>query len=300
MTSSAVALLSIVYGPTRATPVADHEFVTASQVVWGDTPTPFNFAGLLVANYAAVYAPSDLFEIGIPGPTGFSIIWSNTADLLTFLPSSGAPAALDADLVDPTSSSAGSFAGEVAALKLNIDFSDAGLLAHPASVTFGDLELVNFSGALSGLDGLSVLDLLGQVNVLLGGGATGYTINDVFETLDDVNASFNEGGAATSFAEDHLEYPPVAVPEPATWLMALVGWLGVALFGWKRSLYRRGAKLRLRDRTAVRLSKRKYQQPWSKISLNVDRVAAIDLVRHSVGEWPLFARLRHSDDVSCR
>lgn len=43
-------------------------------------------------------------------------------------------------------------------------------------------------------------------------------------------------------------------------------------------------------RTAVRLSERKYQQPWSKISLNVDRVAAIDLVRHSVGEWPLLCR----------
>ena len=205
LTSSAVALVSLVYGPACAT-VADHEFVTASQVSWGDTPTPFNFAGLLVANYASVYAPSDLFEIGIPSSPGFSIIWSNTTDLLTFLPSSGAPAALDADLVDPTSSSAGSFAGEVAALKLNIDFSDAGLLTHPAGVTFGDLELVNFSGALSGLDGLSVLDLLGQVNVLLGGGATGYTIDDVFETLDDVNASFNGGGAATSFAEDHLEF----------------------------------------------------------------------------------------------
>ena len=247
LTSSAVALLSIVYGPARATTVADHEFVTASQVGWGDIPTPFNFAGLLVANYASVYAPSDLFEIGIPGPTGFSIVWSNTTDLLTFLPSSGVPAALDSDLVDPTSSSAGSFAGEVAALKLNIDFSDAGLLTHPTSVTFGDLELVNFTGALSGLNGLSVRDLLGQVNGLLGGGAAGYTIDDVFDTLDDVNASFNEGGAATSFAEDHLEFPPVAVPEPATWLMALVGWFGVALFGWKRSLYRGGAKLRLRD-----------------------------------------------------
>jgi hypothetical protein len=238
LTSSAFALLPLVYGPACATAVADHEFVTASQVGWGDIPTPFNFAGLLVANYTSVYAPSDLFEIGILGPTGFSIIWSNTTDLLGFLPSSGVPAALDADLVDPASSSAGSFAGEVAALKLNIDFSDAGLLTHPAGVAFGNLELVNFSGALSGLDGLSVRDLLGQVNVLLGGGAAGYTIDDVFETLDDVNASFNEGGPATSFAEDHLEFPALAVPEPPTWLMALVGWLGVAFFCWRRSLYR--------------------------------------------------------------
>ena len=216
------------------------------RLVWGDTPTPFNFAGLLVANYASVYAPSDLFEIGIPSSPGFSIIWSNTTDLLTFLPSSGAPAALDADLVDPTSSSAGSFAGEVAALKLNIDFSDAGLLAHPAGVTFGDLELVNFSGALSGLDGLSVLDLLGQVNVLLGGGATGYTIDDVFETLDDVNASFNEGGAATSFAEDHLEFTS---RRSRTGHMADVpSWMVRRSTLWLEAvLYRRGTKLRLRD-----------------------------------------------------
>jgi hypothetical protein len=88
---SAAALLLLACGPARAMPVADHEFVTVSQVGWGDTPTPFNFAGLLVANFASVYAPADLLEIGIPGPTGFSIIWSNTTDLLAFLPASGPP-----------------------------------------------------------------------------------------------------------------------------------------------------------------------------------------------------------------
>ena len=39
---------------------------------------------------------------------------------------------LTSDLLDPTSSSAGEFGGSVVALRINVDFSDAGLL--PATV----------------------------------------------------------------------------------------------------------------------------------------------------------------------
>jgi hypothetical protein len=58
--------------------------------------------------------------------------------LITYLPASGAANALAADLLDPNPSNPnlppGTLGGEVATLKLNIDFSAAGLLAHPAGV----------------------------------------------------------------------------------------------------------------------------------------------------------------------
>jgi hypothetical protein len=207
----------------HATTFTNNEFVEWSQVAWGDIPTPFNAAGLLNTDFNSVYAPEgDLFQIGLPAPAGFSLIWSNPGDLLDFLPASGMPGPLNADIVDPHSSAAGSFAGEVAALKLNIDFSDAGLLTHPAGVAFGDLDLVNFAGTLADLNGLSLRDLLSETNVLLGGGSGSNSIDDIFATLSDVNMSFN-GGPVTAFAQEHLQIPGMIEPvaEPGT--IALLG-----------------------------------------------------------------------------
>ncbi|MGD0505571.1 MAG: hypothetical protein ABSD02_22845 [Steroidobacteraceae bacterium] len=54
-------------------------------------------------------------------------LW-NRGYLTTFLPATGAPGVLTANLLDPATSAAGGYAGEVAAVQLNIAFSDAGML----------------------------------------------------------------------------------------------------------------------------------------------------------------------------
>jgi hypothetical protein len=121
--------------------------------------------------------------------------------LNTYLPQSGTPAALTGSLADPTSSSSGSFGGDVAALKLNVDFADAGYLGG-SQLHFGDLTLCGL--AVTGLNGMTVRQFLGTANTALGGTSTGYSTADLDAYAADLNASFENGATVSAFAHDHL------------------------------------------------------------------------------------------------
>ena len=72
------------------------------------------------------------------------------------MPATGTPAALVTDLNNPVTTSAGIFGGDVLALQLNIDFSDADVLTGAAGVHFGDLILYGLTGPVAALNGQSV------------------------------------------------------------------------------------------------------------------------------------------------
>ena len=164
-------------GTARADTWSAGAFTTYDQAEWGD---PNITAGLLLANsYGTVYSSTgDLFDIGIASP-GFFLEFTGEFHLGDFLPASGAPGALNTDLEDPTTTSAGIFAGQVAGLKLNIDFSAAGLLPGTSGLHFGDLVLTGMTGTDSGLNGLTVSQFLSLVDTALGGGDTGFTFPDL-------------------------------------------------------------------------------------------------------------------------
>jgi hypothetical protein len=125
----------------------------------------------------------------------------------------------------------------VVALRLNVDFSDAGLLAGTSGLHFGDLILANFTSTmdfglgpvdLTNLNGLTVRQFLADANTAMGGGLA---IDDVFYLAlvsVQVNGSFGEG-LVSPFAQDHLVAPaapvctqpsnacgPTTVPEPSS------------------------------------------------------------------------------------
>lgn len=106
------------------------DFITYSQSGWGLTSSGDTPAALLFHNYDSVDAPSGLVEVGIPGTAGFSMIFTNRDDLLSYLPRLGAMGPLNADRVNPTSTASGEFGDELMALRINIDFSDASLLGN--------------------------------------------------------------------------------------------------------------------------------------------------------------------------
>ncbi len=167
--------------------------VTHTQAEWGGIP---GFS----SNYDTVYAPYDVFQVGTL--SGFLMVFDSANAVTSYLPAFGNPGPLDADLLDPTSSASGVFGGEVVALKLNIDFSDAGFLKGRAGLRFGDLTLCGLD-AVPALNGMTVRQLGDIANTLLGGGSGPITLADAYSTLRDVNVSFYLG-IVTAFAQQHL------------------------------------------------------------------------------------------------
>jgi hypothetical protein len=211
-------------------------FTTYDQAEWGDSTST---AGMLLEfEYATVYSSTgDVFVIGTASP-GFFAEFTSGFDLGDFLPANGAVGPLNGDLENPTTTSSGIFAGQVAGLKLNIDFSAAGLLPGTSGLHFGDLVLTGMTGADSGLNGLTVSQFLTLTNTALGGGDTGFTFPDLDIQLVGINNAFDDGGQPSSFAQEHLVAPgsSVGVPEPSTLMLLAIGIFAIAFVAKKRVL----------------------------------------------------------------
>jgi hypothetical protein len=218
--------------PAAATPFVNGEFATYDQNIWGADPTDGPPASILKARFFDLFTAGA--EFGYPFPGGHVMDFSSADAMLVYLPQSGAPAALNASLTDPTSTSSGAFGGQVVGLDLNIGFSDLGVLEHPAGVAFGDLILMGYTGTVAGLNGRTVRQVYQIVNAALGGGFEPFSIVDLSGVTNQLNSSF-EGGFVTEFAQQHYELPAVtaAVPEPSTWLLVLTALGGSGLSGWR-------------------------------------------------------------------
>jgi PEP-CTERM motif len=230
-----LVLTLLITGTARADTWSAGDVVTYNQGDWGD---PTSAAGMLMSDkFNSVY-PSDLFFIGSTS-TGYFILFTNEANLDDFLPALGTPGPLDADLVNPSSSSAGVFGGEVAALKLNLDFSNAGLIPNSSGLLLGNLVLTGFSGSESSVNGMTVNQFFPLSQAALAGQATSLDFADVEDLASNINDAFDLG-QPDSFAQDHLVAPgsSVAVPEPPTLLLAALGVLAAAIFSKKRTLHR--------------------------------------------------------------
>jgi hypothetical protein len=206
-----------------AAPFQPGDFITYSQDTWGAAPDPGTAALLLRDSFDALYPGG--FEVGISGGAGFSMIFTSGPVLLAYLPGTGTPGPITSDLVDPTSTNSGMFGGLVAALQLNVDFTDAGLLLGSAGIPFGDLVLTNlFPQTL--FNELSVRQYLAQANVFLSFDANNlplYTYDELADLTINITRAF-EGGTPSQFAQEHLRIGAQAVPEPATLTLL---WLGI-------------------------------------------------------------------------
>ncbi|HTF36660.1 MAG TPA: PEP-CTERM sorting domain-containing protein [Myxococcota bacterium] len=216
-------------GAANATTWHDGDMLTYTQADWGDVPNGTNIASVFEANYSTVYAPFGVFQVR--DLNGFTMFFGSAATVLTYLPASGPVGALNADLIDPTLTSAGEFGGDVAAARLDLDFDDAGLVHGTAGVHFGDLSLYGLT-ATPDLDGLTVRQAIAALESALAGLPTNDTYADLDTLARDLEASFFVGSPST-FAQDHLAAP---VPEPATGLLVMVGVLGLAVARRKASV----------------------------------------------------------------
>ncbi|HEX6795358.1 MAG TPA: hypothetical protein VF304_16035, partial [Casimicrobiaceae bacterium] len=172
------------------------DLVTYQQTEWSAANS-----SILINHYGSVYAATaGGFEIG--GFGGFTALWTNVSDLSSYLPASGTAAALTANVTNPASTSSGIFGGDVAAIKLNIDYADAGVLPSSSGLKFGDLTICGLTSDTD-LNGNNVRNVLSMMNTALGGGSTMDGIADLEAIATNLNASF-AGGTPSTFAQDHL------------------------------------------------------------------------------------------------
>jgi hypothetical protein len=176
----------------------DGDVVTYTQDQFGTPTTP---AGVILdASYATLF-PGGV-EVGIPGAAGFSMIFSDQFAVYAYLPQLDVEGVLTTDLVDPTTSSSGSFGGDVLALALDVALADHGLLGASSSVAFGDLRLCALTDTPA-LNGITVRDFLGDANTLLGGGTTAYGLDLIAPLATNLADAFT-GGSVSTFAQQHV------------------------------------------------------------------------------------------------
>lgn len=175
----------------------DGEVVSYAHGEWGSPGT--TASPLLTQHFTTLYEVT-LLNVGVLGAAGFSLTLTSAATALAYLPDTGTPGVLTADIADPASSSAGSFASNLVALTLNIDFAEAGYLQGSSGLGVGDLTLC---GVGMGLDGSTVSDFLGNANAVVAGSSSSLTPAAATTLAAQINNAFTDGFPST-FAQEHL------------------------------------------------------------------------------------------------
>ncbi len=178
------------------------DLTTYTQNSWTTTPG----STTLSSNFNSIYTGGSV-EVG----GHFTMDFTTANHVVAYIPAGGIPAALTGNLVDPTSSPSGAFGGDVLALQLDVDFSDAGLLPATSGQKFGDLTLCNFPAVtgddLSAANGMTVRQLLAAANTALGGGTQVLNINELDWLASSLNSAF-DNGTPSSFAQTNLVNGP--------------------------------------------------------------------------------------------
>jgi hypothetical protein len=184
----------------------DGDFCAYTQGAYGQTNPhtgePNGAPALLLWDNFSTVFPTGI-EVGIPGAGGYSMKFTSATAVAAYLPAGGTAGALDGDLVNPLTSSSGVFGGQVLTLKISVALSDA----HLTSAGFGDLYYCNGSG--DSLSGLQIRQILAAAETAVGGGPlpSGYTISQLNDLLNNLNANSFDNCTVGSFTT-HLSKTP--------------------------------------------------------------------------------------------
>jgi len=164
-------------------PVTGGQFATFTQGGWGSKPRGHNPGNLLATYFPIVY------PAGVTIGGNFTLTFTRADAIARFLPQENRPGVLTGSEANPTKKTrAGEFAGQMLALQLNLDFSNAGVTLKG----LGDLKAA--SGKLAGW---RLADVLILANKVLGGNTAllpaGVSVSNLNEVVEKINRNFESG-----------------------------------------------------------------------------------------------------------
>lgn len=176
--------------------------------------------GCIRDHYFDMVFPGGVMIGDTTGAGGYGAVWENAAAVEAFLPAGGTAAALTGDLVNPTDTPAGVLAGQILALRLNREYSCAGLFEIlglvPEVECYGDFVIPGHCGVFAGL---TVDEFLALADSAIGGypgvlDGYGAGFSDVNETATCLNELYDECEMPMSPATDDSPIQVIIAPAP--------------------------------------------------------------------------------------
>ncbi len=183
------------------------DLVTFTQERWGEDCASGSVGCLRDTHFAPVF-PAGLVLGDPDGPDAdlfFAALFTSSQAVEDFLPAAGTPALLGQDHVNPLVTSAGAFAGELAAAKLNAGFDLAGVFDPQKGLPQVNLAgLVFVANVHPLIRGLSVAEVIYLSDLVISGelpapvdldgnGSGDATLQDLSAALQAFNANFADG-----------------------------------------------------------------------------------------------------------
>ena len=165
----------------EACTIQSGDFKTYGQGAYGATPHGNNPATYLVNTF------DQAFPTGITIGCTHTLSFTSAQAVMDFLPQGSTPAALGTSAVDHVGRIT-VLAGQVLTLALNIGFDD-----YDASFSSGNKSLKDLVVASGDFQGMSVAQIMGIANDVLGGCSSSYSPSQMNDIVTAINENFEDG-----------------------------------------------------------------------------------------------------------
>jgi len=135
-------------------------------------------------------------ELVVGDVGGFTAEFTDSSAVADLLPTGGTAAAFDQNYVDPVSTSAGVFAGQVTALSLNVGFDLNDPAFGASSTNLEDLIVVDNTSACFEM---TVGEILDEANLAISDQASDPSLSDLNDCVSDINENFVDGDTDNGF-----------------------------------------------------------------------------------------------------
>jgi hypothetical protein len=166
------------------------DFRTQTMGGWGTAASGNNPGTYRDANFASAF-PNGLL---VGSLSGYSALFDSSLAIQNFLPAGGPSGSFNKSYTNPTSTNAGTLAGQAVALTLSIGFDLHDPDFGASSYNLKDLLVV--SGDFLGW---TVEEVLAEANRFLAGLGSAYSATQLNEVLNSINENFVDGNTNKGF-----------------------------------------------------------------------------------------------------